>query len=69
MNEDKRANNHKKQMVMKQFNKTRKMAWRLMVMAAMLGVLPLTAQRAIAECSLTILVDYKTSYFCIRLTG
>lgn len=53
MNEDKRANNHKKQMVMKQFNKTQKMAWRLMVMAAMLGVLPLTAQRANAETSVS----------------
>lgn len=40
-------------MVMKQLNKTQKVAGRLLIMAAMLGVLPLTAQRAIAEASVS----------------
>lgn len=40
-------------MVMKQLNKTQKLAGRLLIMAAMLGVLPLTAQRAIAEASVS----------------
>lgn len=40
-------------MVMKQLNKTQKVAGRLLLMAAMLGVLPLMAQRAIAETSVS----------------